>query len=142
MTDEAAFFVENDEELIRECSSGNIRGDGSVKPRAFVATKDPLEISVHRENYCDDVCRDRSKAAVRVIAGEARQLESKPVVKSEPPPIDHALICVAEAPAVRTKEELSISANAVAFAKHDALCRELASIATVCERIFPSPLAS
>jgi len=139
-SEEAPFFVENVEPLIRTCSSGNIRGDGTVKPRAFVATQDPLEISVHRDAFCDEGCRDRTQAAVRVMAGEVRQLASRPTVDSAPPPIDHALICPPDVPPIKTRDELQ--ANATLFAKHAELCRELAAIAEPCERLIPGALTS
>jgi hypothetical protein len=143
--DGAPFFVADDERLIRECSSGNIKNNGAVKPRAFVSTQDPLEISVHRDAYCvagSECGRDRYKAAVMVIAGEARQLKTQPIVKSDQPADDHALICIVDTPTVKTKDELSIEANAAAFKKHDALCRELAAIAVPVQRLTPSGLLS
>ncbi len=127
-------FVADEECLIRTCGSGDIKGGGRVKHRAFLATVDPLEISVHRDGYCDGGCRDRARAAVMVVAGEARQLPSGPSVNSAAPPIDHAQVTLPGAPPIRTKDELMIEEHAATFAKHDALCRELASIAVPCKR--------
>jgi len=123
-------FVGDAENLVRSCNSGDIRGSGSVKHRAFVSTKEPLEISVHRDAHCDESCRDRARAAVMVVAGQARQIASKPSVESAPPPIDHALIGLPGAPPIATKDELQQHADL--WAKHDALCRELADIAVSC----------
>jgi hypothetical protein len=130
----APIFVSEGERLIRSCGSGDIGGGGRVKHRAFIATVDPLEISVHRDEYCDEGCRDRTRAAVMVLAGQTRRLPSEPSVESAGPPIDHALIGLPDAPQIKTKEELLIAAHAALFAKHDALCRELASIAVPCPR--------
>jgi hypothetical protein len=135
MTVESApLFVLDAERLVRTCGSGDIKGGGRVKHRAFLATVDPLEISVHRDEYCDEACRDRAKAAVMVMAGQARQLPSGPSVDGAAPPIDHAQITLPGAPAIKTKDELLIEEHAALWAKHDALCRELASIAVPCKR--------
>lgn len=131
----APFIVLDDEPLIRECSSGNIAGGGRVKPRAFVATKEPLEISVHRDRYCDEACRGRADAAVSVVAGAVRQLPSEPTVRSEVPPIDHALIEISGVPGVKTMADLAIEEHAAIASRHTALCRELASIAVACSRV-------
>ena len=128
-------FVSDDEPLVRSCGSGDLKGGGKVRHRAFIATVDPLEISVHRDKYCDEGCRDRARAAAMVLAGEVRQLQSQPSVESAPPPIDHALIGFPGAPPVKSKAELLVADYASFFQKHDALCRELASIAVPCERV-------
>jgi hypothetical protein len=133
--EEAPFLIAHDEQLVRECGSGDVRRDGTVKPRAFMATREPLEISVHRDGYCDPSCRDRSDAAAMVVAGSVRLIASRPLVVSAPPAIDHALIALRDAPTIATKAELMIEQNAAVAERHHALCRELAAIATACDRI-------
>ncbi len=88
--------IADDERLARNCSTGNVVSGGRVKPRAFLPTKYPLDLSVDRVAY-RDVQRHlaNGKTAVVVSTSEVRQtipdvmVEADPVLPENPA---HALI--------------------------------------------------
>jgi len=132
---EVPTFVENHEDLVRTCGSGDIKGGGRVHHRAFMSQRYPFEISLHREAYCAPHCRDRAKAAVRASAGRVRSVATNPTVTADhDPEPDHCVVMVPGIPNVASRVEAQLSEHATWFKRHDQLCRELAAISIPIER--------
>ena len=123
--------VGRDEALVRLCDSGHIRGDGSVKERAFRSGSYPFEISVHRDRWCMPGCRDRRRASVSFEVRQVLEIDPPASVRSDPVPDspDHALVQLLASIGITAKTQDEAKNHAKVFATHLQLCAALAGIA-------------
>lgn len=137
-----SLVVADNEDLARYCDRQHVKKNGSVKPRAFICTKFPAELSVDRLSICgmdksaeravqETVVFGHSRTFVMLVTGRVRsevpdaEVHAKPLSEPVDAP-EHAEIHLKyEGGPYETADELR---NAQLFARHVERCDKLAEI--------------
>jgi hypothetical protein len=104
--------------------------NGRIKKQVFYATKQPFQISVDRDSFCNIEAKAKAQDQVPVFLRTGDLPKASAATVADKPPREHALVLPLDPHGVDTKlrSDLKAESEAALFNKHNDLCEALASI--------------